>query len=125
MTAFRRDGERRRRARRRGRRAETLAALFLTCKGYKILQRSFRTRMGEVDIVARRGKTLAMVEVKYRLAKGDAAASITAAQRRRIERAARGFIAAHPRYAGHHIRFDALLMAPWRWPTHLMDAWRG
>lgn len=102
-----------------------MAALILTCKGYRILKRSFRTRLGEVDIVAVRGRTVAMVEVKYRIGKDEAAASITAAQRRRIERAARGFIAAHPRYGGHHIRFDAMLMAPWRWPTHLTDAWRG
>lgn len=117
-------GGRRRQARGRGRRAETLAAWFLACKGYRIVERSFRTRGGEIDIVALRGKTLAMVEVKYRARKADAAWSITPAQRRRIALCARGFIAAHPRFADHYIRFDAVLMAPWRPPTHLRDAWR-
>ena len=115
----------RRQARRRGRRAEALTALFLACKGYRIVKRSFRTQLGEIDIVAERGKTLAMVEVKYRPLKADAAWAITPAQRQRIELATRSFIAAHPRFAGHHIRFDAVLMAPWRWPTHLTDAWRS
>ena len=119
------DRGRRRQARGRGRRAEALAALFLACKGYRIVKRSFRTQLGEIDIVARRGTTLAMVEVKYRPRKDDAAWSITPAQCQRIELCARGFIAAHPNYAGHHIRFDAVLMAPWRWPTHLRDAWRS
>ena len=102
-----------------------MAALFLACKGHKIVKRSYRLRGGEIDIVAERGKTLAMVEVKYRPRIADAAWSITAAQRRRIELCARGFIAAHPQFAGHHIRFDAVLMAPWRRPTHLRDAWRS
>ncbi|MDX1484102.1 MAG: YraN family protein [Alphaproteobacteria bacterium] len=108
----------------RGRRAETAAALYLMCKGYRILSRSFRTQLGEIDIVARRGTTLAMVEVKYRPARAEAAYAITPAQRQRIELAARGFLAAHPQYADHHVRFDALLLAPWRWPLHLTDAWR-
>lgn len=125
MTGPGANGSRRRLARGRGRRAEALTALFLACKGYRIVKRSFRTQLGEIDIVAERGKTLAMVEVKYRPRKADAAWSITPAQRQRIELATRGFIAAHPHFAGHHIRFDAVLMAPWRWPTHLTDAWRS
>ncbi|MEE9291257.1 MAG: YraN family protein [Alphaproteobacteria bacterium] len=125
MTGRGGDSGRRRQALGRGRRAEALAALFLACKGYRIVKRSYRTRAGEIDIVAERGKTLAMVEVKYRPRKALAAWSITPAQRRRIELCARGFIAAHPRYASHHIRFDAVLMAPWRRPTHLTDAWRS
>jgi putative endonuclease len=125
MTGPRDNGGARRRARGRGRRAEALAALFLACKGCKIVKRSFRTQLGEIDIVAQRGKTLAMVEVKYRPRKADAAWSITPAQCQRIELATRGFIAAHPHFAGHHIRFDAVLMAPWRWPSHLTDAWRS
>ncbi len=115
----------RRRALGRGRRAETLAALYLRCKGYKILARTFRTQLGEIDIIARRGSTLAVIEVKYRPDRGQAAYSITPAQRHRIETATRGFIAAHPRYADLHVRFDAVLMAPWCWPEHLSDAWRS
>ncbi len=115
---------RRRRAFGRGRRAEALAALFLRLKGYRIVARSYRTRLGEIDIIARRGRMLALVEVKYRRHKDIAAWSISPAQCHRIENAARGFLAAHPSFAGFDIRFDAVLMAPWTWPRHLTDAWR-
>lgn len=118
------DTQDRRRALGRGLRAESIAALFLRCKGYRILARGFRTRWGEIDIIARRGRTLAMVEVKYRPLRDDAAWAITTVQKHRIERAATGFLATHPAYAGLDVRFDALLLAPGRWPQHIADAWR-
>jgi putative endonuclease len=118
-------GAARRRAQARGRRAEALAALYLRCKGYRILARSFRTPVGEIDIIASRGRTLAMVEVKYRPAREAAAFAITGTQKRRIERAAGAFLAAHPWLSGHHVRFDALLLSPGRWPDHVTDAWRS
>ncbi|MDH3239836.1 MAG: YraN family protein [Alphaproteobacteria bacterium] len=124
MTRPRDDAEGRRRALGRGRRAETVAALYLRCKGYRILARGFRTRSGEIDIIARRARTLAMVEVMYRPERDDAAHAITGAQKIRIERAAAGFLAGHPACAGLDIRFDALLLAPGRWPQHIEDAWR-
>ena len=114
----------RRRAFRRGRQTETLAALFLRLKGYRIVARGYRTPLGEIDIVARRGRTLTMVEVKYRPGQDLAAWAITPAQCRRIENAARAFLAAHPHYRDFDLRFDALLMAPWTWPHHMTDAWR-
>lgn len=121
----RRDGaEGRRRALGRGLRAETLAALYLRCKGYRILARGYRTRSGEIDIIARRGRILAMVEVKYRPAQEDAAWAVTPAQKLRIERAASGYLATHPAHADFDVRFDALLLAPGRWPHHVTDAWR-
>ena len=115
---------RRRRAFGRGRRAEAVAAVYLRLKGYRIVARGYRTRLGEIDIVARRGRTLALVEVKYRPHREAAAWSISPAQCHRIENAARVFLAAHPSFAGFNIRFDAVLMAPWTWPQHLIDAWR-
>ena len=63
-------GEDDRRARRTaylfGQKAETLAALWLRLKGYRILARRFRAPPGEIDLVARRGRVLALVEVKAR-----------------------------------------------------------
>lgn len=62
----------RQRAERRGRRAEKIAAWFLRAKGYAVLARRYKTPVGEIDLVARRGRTLAFVEVKARK-EGEAA----------------------------------------------------
>jgi len=82
----------------RGRRAESLAALMLRLKGYAILTRRYRSPVGEIDLVARRGHTLAMVEVKARMTAEDAAFAVTLHQRQRIARAAEHFLAANRRY---------------------------
>ena len=108
----------------RGRRAESLAALMLRLKGYAILTRRYRCPVGEIDLVARRGHTLAMVEVKARASAEDAAFAITPHQQKRIARAADHFLAANPRYTDFQLRFDAVLAVPGRWPRHVPDAWR-
>ena len=91
-------GERadRRLAERRGRRAETLAAWYLRLKGYRILARRYRTPVGEIDLIARRGRLVAFVEVKQRPSDAEGAEAITATSRRRIARAASAWLAAHP-----------------------------
>ncbi len=118
----------RRGAQRRGGRGETLAALWLGLAGYRVLARHFAggrgSGAGEIDIIARRGGVVAFVEVKWRATRADAAAAIGERQRRRIERAACAFVARHPDLAGLTLRFDAILLSPWRWPCHLRDAWR-
>jgi putative endonuclease len=115
-------------AQRRGARAEWLAAWLLRLKGFRILARGHATGRGtgagEVDIIARRGRLVAFVEVKARASLEDAACAITANQRRRITRAAETFMARHPHLAGCDIRFDAVLVAPGRLPRHISDAWR-
>jgi len=108
----------------RGRRAESLAALMLRLKGYAILTRRYRCPVGEIDLVARRGHTLAMVEVKARASAEDAAFAITPHQQQRIARAAEHFLAANPRYTDFQLRFDAVLAVPGRWPRHVPDARR-
>jgi putative endonuclease len=113
-----------RRAReRRGRRAETRAAIALRLKGYRVLDTRVRTPAGEVDLVVRRGKVVAFVEVKARMTRERAADSISATQRRRIVRAAAHYIAAHPGLAPLTHRFDAVLVEPHRWPHHIINAW--
>jgi putative endonuclease len=114
----------RRAAYRRGRRGEWLAVLLLRCKGYRIIARDLRLPVGEIDIVAVRGRTVAIVEVKARDSLADAAQSVSDRQRRRIARAARWFTASHPMLSGHSIRFDAILIARVRPPRHIIDAWR-
>lgn len=110
--------------RRRGRRGEALACLWLRLKGYRILARNWRHPLGEIDIVARRGPILAVIEVKWRDRLDLAAESISPRQRHRIARAAAVFWARQPDAARLSLRFDALLLAPGRWPRHVADAWR-
>ena len=114
----------RRRAYGWGRRAERLAAWWLRLKGYRILARDVRAPVGEIDLVARRGKVLALVEVKARRDLAQASEAVTTRQKRRIERAAALFLQRHPRLSGLDLRFDVVLVAPWRRPRHIMDAWR-
>jgi putative endonuclease len=109
----------RRRAERRGRRAEAVAAWGLRLKGYRILARRYRTPVGEIDLVAGRGRVIAFVEVKSRATLADAAEAVTAAGRRRIARAAAAWLAAHPSAAGRDLRFDVIVAAPRRLPRHL------
>lgn len=103
--------------------AETVCAWWLRLHGYRIMARRYRTPVGEVDLIARRGRILAFVEVK---ARGDSAALAAPSprQRRRIVRAAQAFLQRHPRLAGLDPRFDVISVAPWRLPRHLPGAWR-
>ena len=116
--------EGRRLAWRRGRRGESLAAWWLRLKGYRILARGLKSPVGEIDIVACRGRTLAIVEVKRRGDHLAAAAALGPRQQARIARAAAWLLARRPELAGHAVRFDVLLITPHRWPRHLADAWR-
>ena len=109
-----------RRARlRRGRLAETLAAAALIAKGYRILGRNVKTRAGEIDIVAVRGRRLAFVEVKRRLSGEDVEAAVSARQAARIRVAADYWLARRPRYHQHEQGFDLVLLLPHRWPRHI------
>ena len=96
-----------------GSQAEERAALLLLRAGCDILARNFRCRMGELDIVARRGGLLIIAEVRLRSSSefGGAAASITAAKRARIVRAARLLLARQPALAALAVRFDTLLLS--------------
>ncbi len=112
-----------------GRAGEAMAAAALEAAGWRILDRNFRFGHREIDLVARKGRTVAFVEVKSRAAgsRGHPLEAITAAKRREIERVARFWIARHGR-RWHHYRFDAVaVIRPARGPArieHLADAWR-
>ena len=112
----------RRRAGRVGRRAEWIAAALLTLKGYRILARGFSVPGGEIDIVARRGDTLAFVEVKARADRDAALEAIDGTKRRRIARAAAVWLSRNTWAAGFAFRGDAVLIVPRRWPRHVVDA---
>lgn len=114
----------RRAAERRGQLAEWLCLWQLRLKGYRILARRYKTPVGEVDLIARRGKLIAAVEVKARADFDSGVEAVTARQRRRVARALQHFLARRPDLAVLPARFDVMLVAPKRWPRHLRDAWR-
>jgi putative endonuclease len=120
------DDSLRRRARtlafRLGLSAETRAAALLLIKGFRIAARRWRSPVGEIDLVVRRGRLLVFVEVKARGHLDDAAEAVSQRQRRRIAAAAEAWLASHADDLGRDIRFDAVLVAPWRMPRHIKAA---
>jgi putative endonuclease len=110
-------------ANRLGRVGEFAAIALLFAKGYQILARNLRTPVGEIDIVARRGRVLVFIEVKSRTATADLDA-LGPVQRRRLVRAAEAFRGMRPRLRPLDVRFDLVLAGPWRLPRHVPDAWR-
>ena len=114
--------EKRVRAYRSGLFAETVTALLLRLKGHRIVARRYKTPVGEIDLVALKGKRLAFIEVKRRRTAEDAAWTLPAKQRRRIVRAAQYWLAGHPDFSGHDIAFDVVLAAPWAWPRYIANA---
>jgi putative endonuclease len=102
--------------------AETRAAAYLIAKGYRILAKRFRTPYGEIDIVARRRKLVAFVEVKARASLDEAAYAVTPRQQRRIIDAAQAWLMTHPEHAELELRFDVMLIAPRHLPRHLLAA---
>jgi putative endonuclease len=102
-----------------GLRAETFAAAWLRLKGYRVLARQYRVSGGEVDIIAKRGETVAFVEVKARAALEDALVAVTPLKLRRIRIAAARWLARNPWAAGCVLRADAVFIAPARLPRHI------
>jgi putative endonuclease len=106
----------------RGRRGEALAAWWLRLHGWQIVGQRMRTARGEVDLIARRGKTLAFIEVKARHSHSDLSLAIDQARLRRVAAAAEMLF---PRFAkgAENVRIDVILIAPWRLPRHLVNVW--
>ncbi len=130
-----------------GRRAERIACWLLRLKGYRILAVNWRCPAGEVDILARRGRVLAAIEVKRRasgLAAGEGAGdaalfAISARQQARVARAAEAFAARRADCQGATLRLDAITVTEprsgpgrwlarglqWGWPRHFPAAWQA
>ena len=99
-------------AQKSGQFAEWLCRQWLRCLGYRILSHNWRNPVGELDIIAQRGETVAFVEVKYRTnnRKLEALAAITPQKQRRLVNGARHFISRHPHKAGLTLRFDVMVV---------------
>jgi putative endonuclease len=102
--------------------AESRCAAWLIAKGYRIIARRFRSRVGEIDIIARRRGVIVFIEVKARATLDEAAYAVTPYQQQRIIAAASAWLAANPKYGNAELRFDAMLIAPGHLPRHLTAA---
>lgn len=105
----------------KGKRGEGIAAFYLRCKGYEILEKRFKTPVGEIDILARKGKTLVGIEVKTRKTLENASLALTTFQKRRIERTLLFYLSG--KRSALDLRFDVVLISSWRWPCHIKGAW--
>lgn len=119
------DAADRRRAHGKGHRGEWLAALALMFKGYRILARRFRTRLGEVDLIAKRGDVIAIVEVKARPSLAEAMDAVTPTAQRRIEAAGDLWLARQPDHGRLSVRYDLVAVLPRRWPVHVENVFQG
>ena len=111
-------------AEKRGRGAETLACWWLRLHGWRILARRARVPGGEVDIIARRRRTLAFVEVKARATEEYAAMSLDEWRLRRVVVAAERLSARYLK-PGDEVQIDAIFVIPGRLPRHLPNVWQG
>ncbi|UVO54046.1 YraN family protein [Sphingomonas sp. SUN039] len=109
-------------AEQRGRRAERIAAWYLRMKGWRIVGTRVRTPVGEIDIVARRFRTTAFVEVKTRGTLAELDYAVDKHRLRRVAAAASALAARHA-FPGGDIRIDVILVAPGRMPKHLSNVW--
>jgi len=93
-------------------------------KGYRLLGFRLRTPQGEIDILARKGAVVAVIEVKRRTDLATALEAVSWRQRERLRRAAESLTHRRPDLAGLPVRIDLIALAPGRWPHHIHDAWR-
>jgi putative endonuclease len=107
----------------KGLQAEALAKLYLQLKGYGVLEERFKTPMGEIDLIVKKGGVVAFVEVKLRKTEDAAAEAIHAKNQSRVRNAAELYLQKHPEYNECELRFDALVMAHGAWPQHILSAW--
>ncbi len=118
----RRPEGRRLKAERRGRLSEYIAALFLLLKGYRIVALRFRTRAGEIDIIARKGALAVFVEVKARRLERSAVDAVSFHTQKRIRAASAIWLSRQRDAAELSLRYDIVAVRPARIPRHFEDA---
>jgi len=107
----------------RGRKAEARAAWWLRLHGWRILGQRLRVPVGEVDLVARRGRMVAFIEVKWRERAEDLDLAVDQHRLRRVAAAAE-MLSSRFAKPGDDIRIDVMLLAPRRLPRHLVHVWQ-
>ncbi len=112
----------RRRAYRHGHYAELLAAFALMLKGYRIVSRRFKTKAGEIDLIARKRDLVLLVEVKARDTEAAAVDAVTRTAARRIAAAGDIWLSRQKDCAKLSLRHDIVAVVPRRWPKHFPDA---
>lgn len=112
-------------ARLSGRRSEAWAAAWLMLRGYRILGFRLKTPQAEIDVLAKKGCVLAVVEVKSRTTIEAALEAVSFDQRDRLRRAGTSLAARRPGLTDCAVRLDLLALAPGRLPRHIPDAWKG
>ena len=119
-------GERRRQqAEQAGRWAELAALWYLRCKGYRLLAHRYKSPMGEIDLIMRKGDVTAFIEVKARRSADAAVLAVTPTQAKRISAAARSFMGRDRMAARQACRFDIVAISPYQWPSHIENAFYG
>lgn len=114
----------RRQAEKSGRRGEAVAALMYRLYGYRILQTRFKTKLGEIDLIARKKDVIVFIEVKHRRDYETGVYSVTSAQTRRIDGAANLFMARLRGVDHCERRNDIVITGARFWPHRIKDAWR-
>lgn len=117
--------KRRKAAFRLGLRAETIAVWYLRFKGYRILDRRYRSAAGEIDIIARHGDALCFVEVKARRTFQAAIDAVTVRNKARIIKTAKIWLASHRGYETVTWRFDIIAILPRALPRHFISAFQA
>ena len=102
--------------------AEYAAALFLILKAYQILSIRYRIKAGEIDLIARRGQTIAFIEVKARADFETGILAIDEMKLRKFRKAVDHWLIRNPWAEAYTLRGDAIVVSPWRIPVHIEDA---
>jgi putative endonuclease len=103
--------------------AEGACGKYLTHQGYEIIAARYKTKFGEIDLIARNKKELLFIEVKRR--KGEIIDDpVSAAQKKRIINAALQYIAENENISTLNMRFDCILVDNELGINHIKDSWR-
>ena len=112
----------RKKALRRGRASEYLAAFALMLRGYRILAMNYRVKAGEIDIIARRGDLVSFIEVKARASAEQSVFAVGGATQARIRNASLHWLQTRPDGGRLSLSYDIVAVRPWHWPEHFRDA---
>ena len=105
--------------------AETQAAEYLKTKGYDIIETRYKTKFGEIDVIAKHDDLICFVEVKVRAKQADALESVTPRTQQRIENSALFFLSEYPDYMNCDMRFDVITISGDANLVHLDNAWQA